>query len=166
MRIACIILAATACLAGPAAAESGGSPFEDVMKLNQLATRGPLTQWAATVPTQSGRLSGPARQWIKAEVQRQAESPRSVTEVALAVDEALGAEIARMAKDERAHPEDVGGALILKVFQDTKIALMLAARKAPRKDRDAWQARIDQAEANRREAFAMLTQGGVELAAN
>ena len=156
------------CLAAsPAAAQhsSGGStPMGDLMNLNQFATRGFMNQWAATRPAARSGLSRASRTFIKAEVQRQAESPRPVSEVAASIDEVLGKDIHRVARSERADPKDVSGAILLKVLVDTHNALAREARRVP----DAsgprpWDERIAEADLNVREAIAMQSELSVAM---
>lgn len=151
----------------PAAAQQAGTPMGDLMDLNRFATRGFMNQWAATRPAAMSGLSQPSRRWIKAEVQRQAEAPRQPSQVARAIDEALGRDIHVMAKSERVREKDVAGAILLKVMFDAKAAL---AREARRVDMVAapgerpWEERIGQADLNLGEAVSMQSEISLALA--
>ena len=148
-----------------AAAQQAGTPMGDLMDLNRFATRGFMNQWSATRPTAFAGMSPETRTWMKQQVQIQAETPRPPEEVAAAIDETLGEAIRQASKAERARPEDVSHAILLKIMDDTKSALAREARRVkdvPEPGAPSWEARIAQADANRK--AAMKLQSGTSLA--
>jgi hypothetical protein len=171
MRYLGLVLAGlTVALAAPAAAQhsaGGGTPMGDLMDLNQFATRGFMNQWSATRPTHLSGMSPSAEAWLDAQVQIQAETPRSPQEVAAAIDATLGEAIDEAAKAEGVRPRDVSRALVLKVMLDTKSALAREARRvggvaAP--GAPSWEERLAQADANRRAALALQSTTSLALA--
>jgi hypothetical protein len=168
MRLIVLATAAISLAAAlPAAAQHSpdtGTPMSDAQYLLQLATSGaPMNQWMATRPAKLSGMSPDAEAWLKDQVKTQAATPRSVDEVAAAIDVTLGPAIRRAAKSEGVAPRDVSLALLLKIMQDAKISLMVAARRAP----DAtptWRERIAQAEANRVAALHLQSSQSLKLA--
>ena len=105
-----------------------------------------------------------ARRWIKTEVQRQAEAPRSPAQVAATIDEVLARDIHLMAKSERADPNDISGAILLKILVDTHSALAREAKRAPEASGPrGWEERIAEADLNVREAIAMQSQTSLAM---
>lgn len=153
-----------AALASPALAQQSGSPMADLLDKARLANRGPLLQWSATRPSALAGLSRSSRDWIKAEVQRQAQSPRTPLEVALEVDAALKKDIHRMAKDKRVHDDDVSGAILIKLMKDTELALKVQAMRAGQAEQQQWASRIDAARSNVRTAIEMQSDVSLALA--
>ena len=146
-----------------------GTPMGDLLDLNRFATRGVWNQWAATRPAALSGLSKPSRDWIKAEVQRQAVSPRRPIQVAIDIDRVLGKDIRLLAKSERANPEDISGAVLLKIMSDTKSALVREARRAAKAPAPAgadqqWETRIAQADANLKESIELGSPVSLALA--
>jgi hypothetical protein len=163
-------LALVLAVAAPSAAlaqhtSGGGTPMGDLQDLNRFATRGFMNQWSATRPTSLSGFSPEAKAWLKDQVQIQAESPRPVEAVAAAVDAELGEAIREAARDEKAKPQDISRAIVLKIMLDTKSALAREARRVknfPEPGQASWEARIARAEADRRAAMKM--QSGTSLA--
>lgn len=170
MRHLGLAAALSLAMAAPAFAQhsSGEStPMGDLMNLNQFVTRGMLNQWSATRPAALAGLSKPSRVWIKAEVQRQAVSPRDPIQVALDVDRVLGKDIKRMAKSERANPDDISGAILLKIMFDTRAALVREAWRAkdvPEPGARPWDVRIAEADIHARNAVDMQSSISLALA--
>lgn len=162
-----LILASVAALSlapSLAAAQHSGSPTADLLDL--AIKTGQNTQWSATVPAPLAGLSRETRAWMRDEAERQAETPRSAVEVAMAVDAAVGQDLARMARDKRYHPQDVSSAVLLTIMNNARSALMRelkAVRKAGEDDTVAAQ-RLSIAEANRREAMELQSPVSVALA--
>jgi hypothetical protein len=150
-----------------ALAQQAGTPMGDLLDLNRFATRGFMNQWSATRPTSLSGMSPSAEAWLRDQVQIQAQTPRPPHEVLAAVEETLGEAIHQAAKAERAKPQDVSRAIVLKIMLDTKSAL---AREARRVDDvtepgwPAWSERIAQADANRREAMKLQSTASLALA--
>lgn len=166
LGIVSLLTLSMAALAPIPASAQGGTPMGDLLDKARLATRPVFTQWSATRPAALAGLSRESRQWLTAELQRQAESPRSPAEVASDIDKALANDIHSIAKSQRLHAEDVSGALLIKVLMDTKDALAREGRKAARSGNPAvdeqWNVRVAQAEGNLRTAIEM--QSSVSLA--
>lgn len=166
--VSALALSVAALLPSQAAAQhtaGGGSVMGDLQDLNRFATRGFMNQWSATRPTALSGMSPETKEWMKAQVQAQAEAPRPPEEVAAAIEETLGVAIRQAAKAERAKPEDVSRAILLKIMDDTRSALAREARRVknvPEPGAPSWEARIAQADANRR--AAMKLQSGTSLA--
>ena len=159
------------CLAAsPAAAQhsSGGStPMGDLMNLNQFATRGFMNQWSATRPAALAGLSKASRNWIKAEVQRQAVNPRPPVQIALDIDRVLERDIRVISRSERINGEDISGALLLKVLMDTRNALAREANRAhgvPEEGFPTWEARVEQAETYLRNTIEIQSSVSVAMA--
>lgn len=168
MRILILTAAAISlATALPAAAQHSpdtGTPMSDAQYLLQLATSGaPMNQWMATRPAKLSGMSPDAAAWLKDQVKTQAATPRSVDEVAAAIDATLGPAIRRAAKGEGVAPKDVSRALLLKIMQDAKISLMVASRGAP-EGVPTWKERIAQAEANRVAALRLQSSESLKLA--
>jgi hypothetical protein len=148
----------------PAAAQQAGTPMGDIQDLNRFATRGFMNQWSATRPAALSGLSQASRRWIKAEVQRQAETPRPVSAVAADIDTVLARDIRMMARSDRVKPRDVSGAILLKVLVDTHNALIREAKRAPDASGErSWEDRITESDLNVREAMAMHSEVAVAL---
>ena len=143
-----------------------GSPMSDLLALDQFITRGIWNQWAATRPAALAGLPRPSRTVIKNLVQCQAEVPLSVVDLAVTVDTLMGEDIRRMAKSERADPEDISGAVLLKVLVDTRNALAREAKRNPvvAPGERPWEERIAEAELNVREAIAMQSETALAMA--
>jgi hypothetical protein len=170
-RLACLAAISFVALAPSFASaqdiNGSGSPMADLQDLNRFATRGFMNQWSATRPARLSGLSPAGKKWLKAQVARQAVSPRSPIEVAVDVDQALPGDIKELAREQGVRPQDVSRALVLKVMIDTKNALSVAAWQshhvAP-KGTPGWDERIAQAEANRRAAVTMQSDVSMALA--
>lgn len=145
-----------------------GSPMSDLMNLNQFITRGIWNQWSATRPAALAGFSPEARQWMKAQVREQALAPRQPEAILADIDVHLGKEIARMAKSRRVPAEDISGAVLMKVMHDTKLALTLEQRRVRKAEgeaaAEAFEARIAQADANRRSAAEFVSSTSLALA--
>jgi hypothetical protein len=177
-RIALASLAALAFAPAPASAQmvggapaldinGSGSPMADLQDLNRFATRGYLNQWMATRPARLSNLSPAGRKWLKAEIARQAQAPRSPAEVAVDVDANMARDIKELARTENQRAADVSRALVMKIMLDTKTALALAAWRAHRVDepgKPSWNERLAQADANKREAMKMQSDASLMLA--
>ena len=125
--------------------------------------------WAesATRPAALSGLSQASRRWIKAEVQRQAETPRRPVEVAVTLDEVLARDIRLMARSERIPPEEISGAVLLKIMQDTRNALTREARRAggvAQPGQKPWGQRIAEADTNLRESVELTSSVSLALA--
>ncbi len=171
MRNLALISAAALCLATPAAAqhapESGGSMGAAFELLNRATSGAPFNQWAATRPTALAGLSQNAQLWMKTEVQRQAETPRDPVDVAIDIDQTIGPDVAKFAKQEHAEPEQITGAILLKIMYDTKIGLKAAAYKADGRTETGfrpWNERIAEAEANMDRAKEIASSYSVKMA--
>jgi hypothetical protein len=144
-----------------------GSPMGDLQDLNRFATRGYMNQWMATRPARLSNLSYAGKRWLKAEIARQAEAPRSPAEVAVDIDANMARDIKELARTENQRPADISRALVMKVMLDAKTALALAAWRAHRIDepgKPSWNDRLAQADANRREAMKMQSDASLMLA--
>ena len=156
--------------ASPAAAQhtsGAGTPMGDLMDLNRFVTRGFMNQWAATRPAALAGLTRDSRRWIRDEVHRQATAPRDPVEVALDIDRVMGEDLDRMARGERAEPEQIASAVLLKIMADTKNALAREARRAdgaPQPGQPAWDVRIAQAEANLETTVELASSLSVSMA--
>jgi hypothetical protein len=168
MRLLALIFLTALALPSAALAQGrsagGGTPIGDLMDLNRFATRGVMNQWSATRPTALSGLSQASRRWIKTQVQLQAIAPRTPLDVMLDIDKVIGEDVRRVAKDERVHPDDVAGAVLLKIMSDTRNALAREARKAPVEEAQAWQGRISRADVNLRESVEMQSSISLALA--
>lgn len=156
-------------ISGPPALDinGSGSPMADLQDLNRFATRGFMNQWMATRPAHLSSLSPAGKKWLKAEIARQAEAPRSPAEIAVDVDKNLPKDIKELARIENQRPADISRALVMKVMIDTKTALALAAWRAHRINepgKPSWNERLAQADANKREAMKMQSDASLMLA--
>ena len=166
MRHALLVCSLAAILSPSlAAAQNAGTPMGDAMDLNRFATRGTMNQWSATRPAALSGLSQASRRWIKAEVQRQAETPRSVAEVAADIDTVLGKDIRTYARSERAKPTDISGAILLKILVDTHNALVREANRNPAglPGERPWEERIVESDANVQAAMALQSDKALAL---
>ena len=172
MRHAGLVCAAAIAVLVPSLAFSqdingSGSPMGDIQDLNRFATRGFMNQWSATRPARLAGLSQAGRKWLKAEVQRQAVTPRSPAEIAPELDKALAKDIKELAREQGVRPQEVSRALVLKVMIDTRNALSVAAWRAHKVSppgQPGWDERLAQAEANRRAAIDMQNDVSFALA--
>lgn len=157
-------------VASPAAAQhtsADGTPTSQLLDLNQFITRGIWNQWSATRPWALAGLSKPSRQWIKAEVQRQAVNPRPPVQIALDIDRVLERDIRIMAKSDRINPNDISGAILLKILMDTRNALAREANRAqgvPEEGFPPWEERVAQADAYLRGATELQSSVSVAMA--
>lgn len=152
-----------------AAAQQAGTPMGDLMDLNRFATRGVWNQWMATRPTHLSGMSPAATEWLKEQVQLQAEAPRPVPDVAAAVDETLGDAIREAAKNEGVRPDDVSQAIVLRIMLDTKSALAREARRVKgvaEPGKPSWDERIARADADRKAAMELQSTASMALASD
>lgn len=162
-----IALAALALAPSMAAAQTSGSPMGDIQDLNRAATRGTMNQWAATRPSQTGGLSQETMGWLADQTQRQIFTPVDAATLSNEIDTSLADDIKRVARDQDVKPRDLSRALLLKVMMDAKWSIereLKAAKQANDPDTSKIQARLDQAEANRRAAAQMQTQKSTQIA--
>lgn len=143
----------------------GGTPMGDLLDLNRFATRGFMNQWAATRPAALSGLSRASRTFIKAEVQRQAESPRPVSAVAATIEDVMARDIRIIAKSDRIDPADIKGAVLLKILVDTHSALEREAKRNPAvaPGQRPWEERILEADLNVREALAAENERAIAM---
>lgn len=148
-----------------AAAQQAGTPMGDIQDLNRFATRGFMNQWAATRPAALSGLSQQSRRWMKQQVQLQAEDPESVTQLDATIDAMMGRDIRILAKSERAEPEAVRGAVLLKILVDTHNALKREAKRNPQvlAGERPWDERIAEADLNVREALGQENETAVAM---
>lgn len=162
-----VSLAALALAPSMAAAQQSGSPMGDAQDMNRLATRGTMNQWAATRPAQTGGLSPESMAWLADQTERQTIAPVDAATLSQEIDAALGVDIKRVARDQDVKPKDLSRALLLKVMMDAKWSVereLKAARQSNDPDAPKIQARLDQAEANRKAAVQMQTQKSTQIA--
>ncbi len=166
MRMA-LVSALIVALGAPtvAAAQQAGTPMGDIQDLNRFATRGFMNQWAATRPAALSGLSQQSRRWMKQQVQLQAETPATVTQLDATVDAMMGRDIRILAKSERAEPEAVRGAVLLKILVDTHNALKREAKRNPQGEpgQRPWDERIAEADLNVREALGMENETAIAM---
>ena len=158
MRLA-LVSALIVTLGAPtiAAAQQAGTPMGDIQDLNRFATRGFMNQWAATRPAALSGLSQQSRRWMKQQVQLQAETPASPRQLDATIDAMMGRDIHILAKSERADPDEVRGAVLLRILVDTHNALKREAKRNPAGEpgQRPWEERVLEADLNIREAIAM-----------
>ena len=166
MRLA-LICASILALAAPtvAAAQQAGTPMGDIQDLNRFATRGFMNQWAATRPAALSGLSQQSRRWMKQQVQLQAEDPRSPDQLDVTIDAMIGKDIDILARSERSKPEEVRGAVLLKILVDTHNALKREAKSNPQPlpGERPWEERILEADLNVREVLANGSERAVAM---
>jgi len=114
------------------------------------------------------QLSKANRTWIREETKRQSANPRTVVEVATAVDAQLAKDARDISRKHRIDPMDITRVVTLLIMADAEDGAAKAARAA-RKSLDpavqqAAAARLAQATANRKEAIAMQTDVSMALA--
>lgn len=162
-----VSLAALAMAPSMAAAQQSGSPMGDLQDTNRLATRGTMNQWAATRPSETGGLAPETQAWLADATQRQLINPVDAKTLAQQIDALLGPDLKRVARDKDVKPKDLSRALLLKVMMDAKWSIereLKAARQANDPDTPKIQARLEQAEANRKAAVSMQTQKSTQIA--
>lgn len=150
-----------------AAAQQSGSPMGDIQDLNRLATRGTMNQWAATRPAQTGGLAPETQAWLAEATQRQLSKPIDAVTLAQQIDSTLSADLKRVARDKDVKPRDLSRALLLKVMMDAKWSIereLKVAKSSNDPDAPKIQARLEQAEANRKAAVGMQTQKSQQIA--
>jgi hypothetical protein len=166
-KLALVSFAALMLAPALAAAQQSGSPMGDIQDMNRLATRGTMTQWAATRPAQTGGLAPETQVWLADATQRQLTKPVDAKTLADQIDATLGADIKRVARDKDVKPRDLSRALLLKVMMDAKWSIereLKAAKASNDPDLPKIQARLDEAEANRKAAVGMQTQKSQQIA--
>lgn len=166
-RLALVSFAALMLAPAVAAAQQSGSPMGDIQDMNRLATRGTMTQWAATRPAQAGGLAPETQTWLADATQRQIAHPIDARTLADQIDSTLGADLKRVARDKDVKPRDLSRALLLKVMMDAKWSIereYKAAKASNDPDLDKVKARLDQAEENRKAAVSMQTQKSQQIA--
>lgn len=149
-----------------AAAQQSGSPMADLLDTARRATD--PVQWAATRPTPLSNLTRAARDWIKAETQRQADAPRPTIQVSISIDEALDRPMGRLARDMGVHKRDVSNAILLKIMIDAQTILALEQREARRTQASTagdqeMAARLARAEVDRKEAMDVQSDTSLSL---
>jgi hypothetical protein len=162
-----ISLAALALAPSMAGAQQSGSPMGDAQDMNRLATRGTMTQWAATRPAQTGGFSPETMSWLADQTQRQIIAPVDAATLSKQIDSALADDLKRVARDQGVKAKDLSRALLLKVMMDAKWSVereFKAAKAGNDPDTPKIQARLDQAEANRKAAVQMQTQKSTQIA--
>ena len=148
-----------------AAAQQAGTPMGDIQDLNRFATRGFMNQWAATRPAALSGLSQQSRRWMKQQVQLQAETPEAPQQLDATIDAMMGRDIRILAKSERVDPDEVRGAVLLKILVDTHNALKREAKRNPQGEpgRRPWDERIVEADLYVREAIAMQSETALAM---
>lgn len=168
MRYFGLVSLATLALAPTmAGAQQSGSPMGDIQDMNRLATRGTMNQWAATRPSKTGDLSPETMSWLADQTQRQIIAPVDAATLSGQIDASLADDIKRVARDQGVKPKDLSRALLLKVMMDAKWSVereLKAAKAANDPEAPKIQARLDQAEANRKAAVQMQTQKSTQIA--
>lgn len=166
-KLAVVALFALTLAPAVAAAQQSGSPMGDIQDMNRLATRGTMNQWAATRPAQTGGLAPETQAWLADATQRQLTDPVDAKTLAEQIDSLLAPDLKRVARDKDVKPRDLSRALLLKVMMDAKWSIereLKAAKSSNDPDVAKIQARLDQAEANRKAAQQMQTQKSTQIA--
>ncbi len=155
-----------AALQATSAAAQAGSPTSDL--LDRATRASPAMLAGSRLPSAFSQLSRPARDLIKAEGERQAQTPRTPDEVSDTLSQALAPELIRIARTQGVNPQDVSNALLLVVMVNAE-DLVAKDLKKVRKTSVATdgervlQYRLALATANRKAVMKALSQESMEL---
>ena len=164
------ITAACAALGASQAAAQGNVGFTvgDIYATHEVLQKRAQATSMSAPDSPFSQLSKDSRKWIIAEVKRQAETPRSPSDVAMDVDKTLEKDVAELSRRHRINPHDITLSVLLLIMADAEYDTAKAAKKARKAgDPAAAQAaaeKLEQATANRKEAFAMQSDVSLALA--
>ncbi len=164
--VSALALGAAVLCALPAAAQQSGSPMGDMMDMARRM--GSASQWSATRPTPLSQLSHKSREWMKAEAQRQASSPRPIMSVVMDINEILHHDMRQLAETVGVHPQDVSDAVLLQIMTDAEDILEHEQRETrsaptPVVNGPSLDERIARAEADRKEALDLQTPASLAI---